>query len=296
MNLEKIASKLLDSIQDFASENPGLTAGVLAGGGLGLMGGAMAPSASDDPNEDPDERIKRRVKNALLLGSLGAAGAGLMGYGANNMLLPIAEGSGLALNESMDLQAPLLAAGGAGLTAGLWDRKNKLKAAEQLYKHIKPANGADLSGAEARAALHSILRDPQRGKELYADLATKLKLGNGSKEVKVSDLENVISRSGKTISSEVDNALERAGISTTLDSDRINTNDIKRALTDAKSALSDKGKSMKDRLTQAGKNLNTHIKFTKQLGRLGRVAMRNKATIGAAAEAGLLADYLFGND
>lgn len=293
--MEKIASKLLDSIQDFASENPGLTAGVLAGGGLGLMGGAMAPSASDDPNEDPDERVKRRVRNALLLGSLGAAGAGLMGYGANNMLLPIAEGSGLALNESMDLQAPLLAAGGAGLTAGLWDRKNKLKAAEQLYKHVKPANGADLSGVEAREALRSILRDDQKGKDLRVNLANKLRLGNG-KEIKVGDLDTVISNSGKTISSEVDKALERAGISTTADSDRINTKDIKRALTDAKSALTNKGNSMKDRLLQAGKNLDTHIKFKNQLGRLGRAAMRNKATIGAAAGAGLLADYLFGND
>lgn len=294
--MEKIASKLLDSIQDFASENPGLTAGVLAGGGLGLMGGAMAPSASDDPNEDPDERIKRRVRNALLLGSLGAAGAGLMGYGANNMLLPIAEGSGLALNESMDLQAPLLAAGGAGLTAGLWDRKNKLKAAEQLWKHVKPANGADLTGAEARAALHSMLRGSQAREDLRINLANKLNLGNGKKVVKAQDLNTVISNSGKTISSEVDKALERAGISTTADSDRINTKDIKRALTDAKSALTDKGKSFIDRITQAGKNLNTHIKFKNQLGRLGRAAMRNKATIGAAAGAGLLADYLFGND
>lgn len=296
MNLEKIASKLLDSIQDFASENPGLTAGVLAGGGLGLMGGAMAPSTSDDPDEDPDERIKRRVRNALVLGSLGAAGAGLMGYGANNMLLPIAEGSGLSLNESMNLQAPLLAAGGAGLTAGLWDRKNKLKAAEQLWKHVKPANGADLAGAEAREALHSILRDSQKGTNLRVDLANALKLGNGKTIEDAADLNKVISNSGKTITSEVDKALERAGISTTADSDRINTSDVKRALTDAKSALTAKGTSMKDRLLQAGKNLDTHIKFKKQLGRLGRAAMRNKATIGAAAGAGLLADYLFGND
>lgn len=295
MNLEKIASKLLDSIQDFASENPGLTAGVLAGGGLGLMGGAMAPSASDDPNEDPDERVKRRVRNALLLGSLGAAGAGLVGYGANNMLLPIAEGSGLSLNESMDLQAPLLAAGGAGLTTGLWDRKNKLKAAEQLWKHVKPEGGADLSGAEARAALHNRLRDPQKGTKLRIDLANKLNLGNGN-EVKARDMSRVVSNSGKTISSEVAEALERAGISTTRDSDRVSASDIKRALADAKSALTNKGNSMKDRLLQAGKNLDTHIKFKKQLGRLGRAAMRNKATIGAAAGAGLLADYLFGND
>ena len=293
--MEKIASKILDSIQDFASENPGLTAGVLAGGGLGLMGGAMAPSASDDPNEDPDERIKRRVRNALVLGSLGAAGAGLMGYGANNMLLPIAEGSGLSLNESMDLQAPLLAAGGAGLTAGLWDSKNKLKAAEQLYKHVKPADGADLSGAEARAALHNILRSPKKGTELRIDLANALNLGNGNK-VTAADMGRTVSNSGKTIASEAADALERAGISTTRENDRINTSDIKRALTDAKSALTNKGKSFTDRLTQAGKNLNTHIKFNKQLGRLGRAAMRNKATIGAAAGAGLLADYLFGND
>lgn len=293
--MEKIASKLLDSIQDFTSENPGITAGVLAGGGLGLMGGAMAPSESDDPNEDPDERIKRRVRNALVVGSLGAAGAGLMGYGANNMLLPIAEGSGLSLNESMDLQAPLLAAGAAGIPTWLWDRKNKSKAAEQLYSHVRPAGGANLTGTEAREALHNILRDPQVGTQLRIDIANALNLGNGN-PVTAANMHNVISRSGRTVNEAVKDALERAGISTTRENNRLNMRDIKRAVTDAKDALMDKRKSLPERITQAGRNLNATIKFKKQLGRLGRAAMRNKATIGATAGAGLLANYLFGND
>lgn len=256
--MEKIASKLLDSIQDFASENPGLTAGILAGGGLGLMGGAMAPSESDDPNEDPDERIKRRVRNALVVGSLGAAGAGLMGYGANNMLLPIAEGSGLSLNESMDLQAPLLAAGAAGIPAWLWERNKKIKGAESLMKAL---GGGNITGSSALSHLQS---RAARG---------RLNLTN--------DLQKAFP--GER-AADVVKKLEAAGVSTTNATNKLGAKDlwelIKYKLTPA---------SRRPALPPAGS-------IKGQLARLGRAAMRNKATIGATAGAGLLANYLFGND
>ena len=259
--MEKIASKLLDSIQDFASENPGLTAGVLAGGGLGLMGGAIAPYESDDPNEDPDERIKRRVRNALVVGSLGAAGAGLMGYGANNMLLPIAEGSGLSLNESMDLQAPLLAAGAAGIPTWLWERNKKIRGAESLLK----AMGTDkITGSNALSYLQN--------------KATR----NG--EVLTHDLQKVFAGELKE---DILKKLESTGISTTTQAEKLGAKDL--------------WKLIKKELTPVSKRPHgpspIPVGTVKgQLGRLGRAMMRNKATIGATAGAGLLANYLFGND
>lgn len=259
--MEKIASKLLDSIQDFASENPGLTAGVLAGGGLGLMGGAMAPSESDDPNEDPDDRIKRRVRNALMVGSLGAAGAGLIGYGANNMLLPIAEGSGLSLNESMDLQAPLLAAGAAGIPTWLWERNKKIKGAESL---LKAMGGSHITGSNALSHLQSRVA---RDRFYLIDHLKKAFPGESTDDVL--------------------KKLEAAGVSTTTQSEKLGAKEL--------------WKLIKQELTPGSKRLHGPSpvavgSIPGQLGRLGRAAMRNKATIGATAGAGLLANYLFGND
>lgn len=257
--MEKIASKLLDSIQDFASENPGLTAGVLAGGGLGLLGGAMAPSESDDPNEDPDDRIKRRVRNALVVGSLGAAGAGLMGYGANNMLLPIAEGSGLSLNESMDFQAPLLAAGAAGVPTWLWERNKKIRGAESLLK----AMGNDkITGSNALSYLQN--KATRNGEGLQKELLDKVFKGE--------------------IKDDILKKLEATGISTTTQADKLGAKDLWNLL--------------KYKLTPASRrsSLPPSSDVPGQLKRLGRAAMRNKATIGATAGAGLLANYLFGND
>lgn len=256
--MEKIASKLLDSIQDFASENPGLTAGVLAGGGLGLLGGAIAPSESDDPNEDPDERIKRRVRNALVVGSLGAAGAGLMGYGANNMLLPIAEGSGLSLNESMDLQAPLLAAGAAGIPTWLWERNKKIRGAESLLKAMGNTN---ITGSNALSHLQTKAMRNRQG--LENSLMTAF--------------------AGET-KDDVLRKLEAAGISTTEQAEKLGAKDL--------------WKLLKYKLTPSSRRpaLSPVGTITGQLGRLGRAMMRNKATIGATAGAGLLANYLFGND
>lgn len=256
--MEKIASKLLDSIQDFASENPGLTAGVLAGGGLGLLGGAMAPSESDDPNEDPDERIKRRVRNALVVGSLGTAGAGLMGYGANNMLLPIAEGSGLSLNESMDLQAPLLAAGAAGVPTWLWERNKKIRGAESLLKAMKTDN---ITGSNALSYLQS---KATRGRSVLINELQKAFPGERAADVV--------------------KKLEAAGVSTTNAANKLGAKDL--------------WKLIKHNLTPASRRsaLPPSGSIGGQLGRLRRALMRNKATIGATAGAGLLANYLFGND
>ena len=111
----KIASQLLDNISEFAKNNKGLTAGILAGGGLGLLGGALTPTESEDPDEDAATRAKRRIGQAALLGSIGAAGAGALGYGLETVGNPIEEGGGLSFNKDLSLYTPAAAGVGAGI-------------------------------------------------------------------------------------------------------------------------------------------------------------------------------------
>lgn len=71
----KVASQALTAINNFVEENPALSMGIL-GGGLGAVGGAAL--TGEDPEESPEERTKRRIKNALILGGLGAGSGALM--------------------------------------------------------------------------------------------------------------------------------------------------------------------------------------------------------------------------
>lgn len=267
--MEKVASKILETISDFASDNPMLTAGVLAGGGLGLVGGALAPGKSDDPNEDPNERVTRRVRNALLAGAAGAAGAGLIGYGANNMLQPIAEGSGLSANESIDLWAPLLAGGGAAGAAGMAEYRNKVKAAEDLVKDVY-GKDKPFSGTTARAFLGNAMTDPDLRGTLETNIAKKLSLNNGTKQLK--DVDKKV----------VHDLLERAGISTTAPEARMSFKDFS-------NLIKDKIKGVHGPLPQAAS-------WKTQLRRLGRFAKRNKYTLGAGLGAAALSKWLLGNN
>lgn len=135
----KIASQLLDNISEFAKNNKGLTAGILAGGGLGLLGGAMTPTESEDPDEDAATRAKRRIGQAALLGSIGAAGAGALGYGLETVGNPIEEGGGLSFNKGLSLYAPAAAGVGAGIGGALLDRKAQEAEALSALKVLKLA-------------------------------------------------------------------------------------------------------------------------------------------------------------
>lgn len=89
--MDKLASKLIDTIKDFAEENPELvkTLGATAAAG-GIGAGAGALLTGDREGESPSDKAKRRLKNALLTGGLAAGGVGLLssGYDAINTALP----------------------------------------------------------------------------------------------------------------------------------------------------------------------------------------------------------------
>lgn len=137
--MKKIASQLLDNISEFAKNNKGLTAGILAGGGLGLLGGALTPTESEDPDEDAATRAKRRIGQAALLGSIGAAGAGALGYGLETVGNPIEEGGGLSFNKGLSFYTPAAAGVGAGIGGALLDNRAQEAEALSALKALKLA-------------------------------------------------------------------------------------------------------------------------------------------------------------
>lgn len=288
----KIASQLLDGISNFASENPGLTAGILAGGGLGLLGGAMAPAESDDPNEDPNDRVKRRVRNALLAGGLGAAGAGLAGYGANMALQPIAEGGGLAFNEDLGWGIPTAGGIAAGTGAYTLDKARKHRLAANLMRNLAKETGNDaykgLKGSEAFTALSEAMRGKGRTdmeREL-ANLLLKVNL-NSNQTVPADQL--------KAVHKE----LERMGVST---SDGSASRKLKRMVKSISNDMASSG-TVNDKLKAlfGGISKPQNKLLVKGMGldsamRLGRFLGRNKWTLGAGLGGAALTNYLFNSN
>ena len=167
MNLIKIASQLLDNISEFAKNNKGLTAGILAGGGLGLLGGALTPTESEDPDEDAATRAKRRIGQAALLGSIGAAGAGALGYGLETVGNPIEEGGGLSFNKNLSFYTPAAAGVGAGIGGALLDNRAQEAEALSALKVLKLAENDYVASDDK---LKAILPDVEKGKLPARDL------------------------------------------------------------------------------------------------------------------------------
>lgn len=70
--MEKVASKMLDKLQQFVQENPELIKSTLLAGGAGALGGALLTGKESD-HESTGSRVSRKLKNALL-GALAAGG------------------------------------------------------------------------------------------------------------------------------------------------------------------------------------------------------------------------------
>lgn len=82
----KLANSVLDGLSKFVEKNPTLVNGLI-GGGLGAVGGAVTGNlvTEADPDESPSDAAKRKLKNALVLGTLGAGAGGLLGAGATKL-------------------------------------------------------------------------------------------------------------------------------------------------------------------------------------------------------------------
>jgi hypothetical protein len=81
--MEKLASQMLDKLQDWVKENPELVKTTLLTSGLGAVT-AAALTGKESEHERTSTRVKRRLKNALF-GALAAGGSvGLLQYGLKN--------------------------------------------------------------------------------------------------------------------------------------------------------------------------------------------------------------------
>lgn len=81
--MEKLASQMLDKLQDWVKENPALVKTTLLTSGLGAVT-AAALTGKESEHERTSTRVKRRLKNALF-GALAAGGSvGLLQYGLKN--------------------------------------------------------------------------------------------------------------------------------------------------------------------------------------------------------------------
>lgn len=81
--MEKLASQMLDKLQEWVKENPALVKTTLLTSGLGAVT-AAALTGKESEHERTSTRVKRRLKNALF-GALAAGGSvGLLQYGLKN--------------------------------------------------------------------------------------------------------------------------------------------------------------------------------------------------------------------
>lgn len=210
---EKVASQLLDKIQQFSDEHPDLVKGMLAGGGIGALGGAMLTGDDpNDPNESAMSRVMRRVKNGLIGGALGAGAVGGIGYGLNTI------GNSLPKDDV----SPEHEVGHSGVVRGLGAlglggagaeiaRRQKNNAASDIVNSLNE-NGAKIkatSGSQARAALERLsnVGGTEGTPKAWYDIFSKHTEGTASGDKLLSD---VTSKFGSPEAAS--KALQEAGI------------------------------------------------------------------------------------
>lgn len=303
----KIASQLLDNISEFAKNNKGLTAGILAGGGLGLLGGALTPTESEDPDEDAATRAKRRIGQAALLGSLGAAGAGALGYGLETVGNPIEEGGGLSFNKDLSLYTPAAAGVGAGIGGALLDNRAHERAAAEL---LNIANSA-VDKTEERAG--KLLGKLEKGESAVARL--KSLVGAATPEaILMKNLRAGINPEYFSSFNDAEKAdlnksifkrLEAAGISTTDAGQKLTADNLKAKFpgmtTENLNNIFSKNPQGERQILENLKNLVATSPTAKldakgQLDRAWRFLKRNKRMAGLGALGAALTGYLANKD
>lgn len=303
MSLKKIASQLLDNISEFAKNNKGLTAGILAGGGLGLLGGALTPTESEDPDEDAATRAKRRIGQAALLGSIGAAGAGALGYGLETVGNPIEEGGGLSFNKGLSLYTPAAAGVGAGIGGALLDNRAQERAAAEILNiansAVKPGEeragkllGKLEKGESAVTRLKSLLGSDMPGATLMKNLRDGIdpRYYLSFSDAEKADLDKAILK-----------RLEAAGISTTDDGQRFFKSIFPGLTEDNLKSIFDTNQQGKRQILENLKTIFTpsktnNFKTTEQIDRVWRFLKRNKRAAGLGALGAALTGYLANKD
>ena len=295
MNLIKIASQLLDNISEFAKNNKGLTAGILAGGGLGLLGGALTPTESEDPDEDAATRAKRRIGQAALLGSIGAAGAGALGYGLETVGNPIEEGGGLSFNKNLSFYTPAAAGVGAGIGGALLDNRAQEAEALSALKVLKLAENDYVASDDK---LKAILPDVEKGKLPARDLLKGLSSAPNLR----ARMEELINKTGYK---SLDELLEAVGISTTDAGQKLTAKNLKgkfpgMTVENLKNIFS-KNPQGERQIIENLKNLvaaspTDKLNAKGQFDRLWRFLKRNKRAAGLGALGAALTGYLANKD
>lgn len=299
----KIASQLLDNISEFAKNNKGLTAGILAGGGLGLLGGAMTPAESEDPDEDAATRAKRRIGQAALLGSIGAAGAGALGYGLEAVGNPISEDGGLSFNEGLSLYTPAAAGVGAGIGGAMLDNRAKERTAAEI---LNIANSAVKKDEEQAGKLLGKL---EKGESAVARLRSLVD-ANMPKAHLMKNLRAGIDPRYFSVFTDAEKAdldksilkrLEAAGISTTDDGQRFLKAIFPGLTEDNLKSVFDKNSQGERQILKNLKSIFTpsptsNLKTTEQLDRVWRFLKRNKRAAGLGALGAALTGYLANKD
>lgn len=295
MNLIKIASQLLDNISEFAKNNKGLTAGILAGGGLGLLGGALTPTESEDPDEDAATRAKRRIGQAALLGSIGAAGAGALGYGLETVGNPIEEGGGLSFNKNLSFYTPAAAGVGAGIGGALLDNRAQEAEALSALKVLKLAENDYVASDDK---LKAILPDVEKGKLPARDLLKGLSSAPNLR----ARMEELINKTGYK---SLDELLEAVGISTTDAGQKLTAKNLKGKLPgmtmeNLKNIFS-KNPQGERQIIENLKNMvaaspTSKLNAKGQLDRIWRFLKRNKRAAGLGALGAALTGYWANKD
>lgn len=302
----KIASQLLDNISEFAKNNKGLTAGILAGGGLGLLGGALTPTESEDPDEDAATRAKRRIGQAALLGSIGAAGAGALGYGLETVGNPIEDGGGLSFNKSLSLYTPAAAGVGAGIGGAVLDNRAHERAATEL---LNIANSAVQQGDEQASKLLGKL---EKGQSAVARLNSLLGAATPQETLMEnlrhginSDFAALNAKEQAAVDESILKRLEAAGISTTDDGQKLTVENLKgkfpgMTVENLKNIFS-KNPQGERQILENLKNLVAASPTAKlsaggQLDRVWRFLKRNKRTAGLGALGAALTGYWANKD
>lgn len=184
----KLANSVLDGLGKFIEKNPSLVNGII-GGGLGAVGGAVAGNlvTSANPDESPSDVAKRKLKNALVLGTLGAGAGGLLGAGVTKVVnadeRPISVAN-LLFNKGTTVGAASAAGAAGGHMFNKWKNGAEWENAAKVLtgeapkdaKHAREAikqwvNGATDAGGSVPRTIGSNIKE--LAKSLGAD-ETKL--------------------------------------------------------------------------------------------------------------------------